>query len=250
MGILDDAIREHLDLKRRHGAQEEEVQILADEAFGPPSRPGDPDFPERPPTGEHATGEVAEPPLTEEEALAGDAEVEGPGSEAPPATAEPVAEEAPASFFDQASDAVVVDQPTVEHPPPAADPGADGGGDDDEGAEEGDFEIGEIELEIDDEFEEFAEPGTEEPEPEAEPEPRAPASEEAGGEAALLPDSAEEAAEPEPEGEALLEETPEFLRDTPEDERLWFEQGGPQDFDFEADEEDSEDGPPEDQDRG
>ena len=45
MGILDDAIREHLDLKRRLGAEDSELARLEDEAFGPPSRPGDPDFP-------------------------------------------------------------------------------------------------------------------------------------------------------------------------------------------------------------
>src|SRR5215207_4711355 len=43
MSILDDAIREHLELKRAHGADESEVKRLEDEAFGPPGRPGDPD---------------------------------------------------------------------------------------------------------------------------------------------------------------------------------------------------------------
>ncbi len=38
MSILDDAIREHLELKRQHGADESEVKKLEDEAFGPPSR--------------------------------------------------------------------------------------------------------------------------------------------------------------------------------------------------------------------
>jgi hypothetical protein len=39
----------------------------------------------------------------------------------------------------------------------------------------------------------------------------------------------------EPDGvEDVLEETPEFLRDTPEQERLWFEQQGPRDFDFDG----------------
>ncbi len=47
MGALDDAIREHLELKRQHGARDSEIKELEDEAFGPPSRPGDPDFPER-----------------------------------------------------------------------------------------------------------------------------------------------------------------------------------------------------------
>jgi hypothetical protein len=41
MGILDDAIRDHLELKRRGGAQEADLRRLEDEAFGPPSRPGD-----------------------------------------------------------------------------------------------------------------------------------------------------------------------------------------------------------------
>jgi CapZ-interacting protein len=43
MSILDDAIREHLELKRAHGADEAEVKRLEDEAFGPPGRPDDAD---------------------------------------------------------------------------------------------------------------------------------------------------------------------------------------------------------------
>lgn len=43
MSILDDAIREHLELKRAHGADEAEVKRLEDEAFGPPGRPDEPD---------------------------------------------------------------------------------------------------------------------------------------------------------------------------------------------------------------
>ena len=46
MGILDEAIREHLELKRQRGATDSELQRLEDEAFGPPTRPGEPDFPE------------------------------------------------------------------------------------------------------------------------------------------------------------------------------------------------------------
>jgi hypothetical protein len=34
------------------------------------------------------------------------------------------------------------------------------------------------------------------------------------------------------DGEELLEETPEFLQDAPEHDRLWFEQKPPRDFDF------------------
>jgi hypothetical protein len=39
MSILDDAIREHLELKRAHGAGDAELKKLEDEAFGPPQRP-------------------------------------------------------------------------------------------------------------------------------------------------------------------------------------------------------------------
>ena len=143
MGILDDAIREHLDLKRRLGAEDEEIDKLESEAFGPPSRPDDPDF--------------AEPPAAEPAPSAAADEVV-----APPA-AEP-----PIESFD-----------TVEHHF--------------EGAieETGEAEVVEGELE-------------------------------------------DEAAQPQ-QGTAeedVLEETPEFLRDQPEDDELWFEQGEPKDFDF------------------
>ncbi|HSD24706.1 MAG TPA: hypothetical protein VLB79_10305 [Solirubrobacterales bacterium] len=39
MGILDDAIREHLDLKRKHGARETELREIEDEAFGSGEQP-------------------------------------------------------------------------------------------------------------------------------------------------------------------------------------------------------------------
>ena len=41
MGILDDAIKEHLELKRQHGADDSELKQLEDEAFGAAERPGD-----------------------------------------------------------------------------------------------------------------------------------------------------------------------------------------------------------------
>src|ERR1700759_3348000 len=43
MSILDDAIREHLELKRAHGADDQELKKLEDEAFGPPQRPDEAD---------------------------------------------------------------------------------------------------------------------------------------------------------------------------------------------------------------
>ncbi len=48
MGILDDAIREHLDLKRKHGAESDDLDRLEKEAFGPSERPGEPDSREQP----------------------------------------------------------------------------------------------------------------------------------------------------------------------------------------------------------
>lgn len=39
MSILDDAIREHLELKRQHGADDSELKQLEDDAFGPAERP-------------------------------------------------------------------------------------------------------------------------------------------------------------------------------------------------------------------
>src|SRR3954468_21491834 len=38
MGALDDAIREHLELKRRHGASDEEIRQAEAEALGPARR--------------------------------------------------------------------------------------------------------------------------------------------------------------------------------------------------------------------
>src|SRR5688572_29325708 len=38
MGLLDDAIRQHLELKRQHGAPEEELQRQEEEALGPARR--------------------------------------------------------------------------------------------------------------------------------------------------------------------------------------------------------------------
>ena len=63
MGILDDAIRQHLELKRQHGAEDEDLERLEQEAFGPAARPGDPGFE----TGESAIEPVAEPQTSEEQ---------------------------------------------------------------------------------------------------------------------------------------------------------------------------------------
>jgi hypothetical protein len=60
MSILDDAIREHLELKRAHGADEAELKRLEDQAFGPPGRPEEPDPFAEAPTEFMATPDVPE----------------------------------------------------------------------------------------------------------------------------------------------------------------------------------------------
>ncbi|MFT3866688.1 MAG: hypothetical protein QM729_20700 [Solirubrobacterales bacterium] len=69
MSILDDAIREHLELKRSHGADEGELKRLEDEAFGPPQRPDEVDpFAEAPTEFLTSPGETAaeEPAIGDE----------------------------------------------------------------------------------------------------------------------------------------------------------------------------------------
>lgn len=195
MGILDDAIRQHLDLKRRQGAEEDELQRLEDEAFGPPSRPGEPDFPESAAAGDAAvssadTGESVA--VTEQEPLAAEPRAPEP-STAEEALAPETGEEPAAPPADQAP---IESLDTVEHP----------------------FEDA-VENTRDAEVIEEPLPG-ERPETGDVP----PTGEEEVVEG--------EVTDPEGEGEDVLEETPEFLRDQPEDDELWFEQGEPKDFDF------------------
>jgi hypothetical protein len=210
MGILDEAIREHLDLKRRLGAGEDELQRLEDEAFGPPSRPGDPDFPERSDEGELVTGEEAA--VAEAPAEAGEAEA--PAAEAAiaePEPASPATEESEQpDFYDAGAEPdeeldleLSLDE---EEPAPSADDDAPPISSLD--TVEHHYEEAMDEAEVVESEAPPAEESEAEPEPSAEPE-----------------DSAEEE-------EDVLEETPEFLQDAPEDDELWFEQGEPKDFDF------------------
>jgi hypothetical protein len=217
MGILDDAIRQHLDLKRRHGAREAELKQLEDEAFGPPSRPGEPDFPqpgeagprdetEEVSLGEAAAGTATEPEPAPPPELDAEADTESAEALAPEEVAEPAsepeagAEEPEGLLYDHAQE------------------------------QEEAFDLGDLELDeeraIDDQeaaAEEAAAPRDRREEPLIEE--AAPVEEE-------WADETGEAVEDE-DDEDVLEETPEFLRDAPEDEELWFEQGEPQDFDFE-----------------
>jgi hypothetical protein len=149
MSILDDAIREHLELKRAHGADEAEIKRLEDEAFGPPGRPEEPDPLAEAPTeflttpgaaeaqepAEESDGrriniaDLQEPPPSPSPSPQGEPQVEAtdrvelPESEAAPiapaedpAQAAPPAEEEPPAEEHE----IVPDEPAAEGEPIAA----------------------------------------------------------------------------------------------------------------------------------
>jgi hypothetical protein len=110
MSILDDAIREHLELKRAHGADEGVLKKLEDEAFGPPQRPDEIDpFAEAPTEFLTSPGDDAAdaPAIFDEEARGGRRPNITDLQEAPPAedavTEAPVPEDAPPPSFDDAA---------------------------------------------------------------------------------------------------------------------------------------------------
>jgi hypothetical protein len=197
MGLLDDAIREHLELKRRHGADPDEVARQENEALGETRR------------AEFARPEGAEPvapapvdpePVADEpERLVAD-EPERLVAEEPQGVAEP--------------DVAPPPEPELAREPP---PVAEAESPIDAGDEREPFDI------------EAAEPapGTDEPWLD-EDRDEVPADE------AL--DHPRTAQEPPPaeqdSSEDVLEETPDFLQETPEHDRLWFEQRPPRDFDW------------------
>jgi hypothetical protein len=253
MGILDQAIREHLELKRQRGATDSELQRLEDEAFGPPSRPGEPDFPDR--EGELAEqsgngvahqGAVAESPTAPEAPIAPQSEGERAEAEPPVEPAEEIATELPSGEGPQADSSSEPAEPPSDEPPP---------GPEEETAiydhtVEADPELEDLDLELTEEGPAPAEPPietldtVEHPLPEQDATPGAPPSEAADPEPAeeLQPpeqepgtasEEDETAAEGTPEDEEdVLADTPDFLKDAPEDDELWFEQGKPKDFDF------------------
>ena len=203
MGILDDAIKEHLELKRKHGVPEDELQRQEEEALGPARREvaqqhedGEPEPAETAAEDEAiAHADEAEAPAANQETVlfdmdeADDADSGEDAPNAPAATAEPTP----------------VEPPPVE-PPPVEEPEAV------EAFERHETPAQDEELEPD---EEEAEPDEGELEPEDEE---------------LLSAEEESAAEG---GDAdVLEDTPDFLQETPEHDRLWFEQKPPRDFDF------------------
>jgi hypothetical protein len=196
MGLLDDAIKEHLELKRRHGADPGEVARLEHEALGPARRE---------PAGAGAT--VADEPALEdyEDEVPAEERLEGPVHYDEP--------EAPAVEPEPEPEAHVEPEPEPE--PPAA-------------------ELHEVP-----EFEPAPPPEREDPAPVEQPTRQFSLEELEDASSRPTPDApAEEPhadvvpADDEPESEDVLEETPEFLQETPEHDRLWFEQKPPKDFDF------------------
>ncbi len=208
MGILDEAIREHLELKRQHGAGDSELKQLEDEAFGPPERP-DAEAVET--LAEAPTEFMAQP----EEAAPQEAEVdEAPAARRAPDIAD--LQEAPAA------------EPSAEEEPPAAEePPAGPSTEEREAIAEQPTALYDVEGELGD--------GEEEDEGEEKPEPEPDFDEEEEDEdfwsEQRLSEELDQALET-PEEEDLLEETPDFLEEAPEDDQLWFEQKPPKDFDF------------------
>ncbi len=190
MGLLDDAIRQHLELKRRHGADPSTVAKLEHEAFGPIERE-DALGVEEPGGPEPDLAAAAHETAAEEEHAYADAEQEADASwaAAHPEPAASVALEPEAPAGEPAPPPPLAPpEPAAEPPAPPPAPG---------GSVRLDEQPGERTVEFS-----ALEP---------EPEPR--------------PDA-------EPGDHDELEQTPEFLQETPEHDRLWFEQKPPRDFDF------------------
>jgi hypothetical protein len=185
MGLLDDAIREHLELKRRHGADPSEVARQESEALGPARR-----------TAERRSEAIAEPDFDAPQVQARDTR---PLDEDAPY----LPEDLPEPDFGDAALESEPWEPVLEEtaPEPAA-----------TRAPESFYE-----PEPEPEPELFTEPDPE-PDPELD-QPTRPFT-------TLAPQPAEE------EDDDVLEGTPEFLEETPEHDRLWFEQRPPKDFDF------------------
>ncbi len=220
MGLLDDAIREHLELKRLHGADASEVARQEHEALGPVRRE-DIAMPDAEP--------VAPAPELAADPTALAVEPEEPRQSDPlpspvqPATGAAAPDPAvPASVTPEPADPQPV-QPDVE--PVASTPGVPepvvpG---EDPGQATVAFSLQDLHA---------AEAAAPPPDAPVAPDTASaptPAPEIAGPQSApadVVP------ADAEPEEHDELEETPEFLQETPEHDRLWFEQKPPRDFDF------------------
>jgi len=293
MSILDDAIREHLELKRAHGADATELKKLEDEAFGPPARPDEVDPLAEAPTeflapegGEGATAEAeAEPSGRRISNIADLQEAPAPSKEdAESEEGEPAAEteqapaeqepepsameneaisdpepadsshstvereaiaEQPTEHFDVAaelesaeasspSDEELVDAELAEPRVTAVDPAAEEEEDDFFSEQRLSDELSQaLDAPIADEEEVAEEDRADEEEADDHDEDLPDADEYEDEDEDDEPrDQPEPTPEPRSRQEDVLEDTPDFLEDTPEDDDLWFEQRPPKDFDF------------------
>ncbi len=202
MGLLDDAIREHLELKRRRGGDPAEIERAEREALGPVRR-----HPESAEPAPYAESKASSEPLVEQPA------------EIPPAPSG-------AEFVDS----VVGSEPAAPPPHPA------GGSIESEDrpelpplepADHLDQATVEYHVGLEDEHDALShDPAPPEPLPHEDLGDDDLGHEPAGSDP--LP------REDDPDREDVLEETPEFLQDAPEHDRLWFEQRPPRDFDFDG----------------
>jgi hypothetical protein len=219
MGLLDDAIREHLDLKRRRGADPTEVERAEREALGPVRRGPDPEPAEGPGAGAPAYDMEAEHEW--QEPLEGSAR----DSAAPPEFDRHY--EPPASF-ERAAPPLTDEHSLTDEPPPRDAAPRDQPPDP---SRSRNFSTDDPLAE--DPFAGDDHPGT--PRPHQAPASAAPRqAEPAGGETVEYRIDEAHEGEHETKDEDVLEETPEFLQDTPDHDRLWFEQRPPKDFDFEG----------------
>jgi hypothetical protein len=223
MGLLDDAIREHLELKRRRGADATEISRQESDALGPVRRSpeGVPDLSDLPPLqaaaaadGPDASGGLPPEPAGWEQEV--HTPPSGPIYEPPPVPAAPAPP--PAAFEPPAPPPLADEPPTAADEPPADQPSHSS-------LLSRLNPAGRIRHSRRDPA---GEPGASEP-------PPLPTAGDLPPEAYEPPPAHEPdviPADDEPEGEDLLEETPDFLEETPEHDRLWFEQRPPRDFNF------------------
>jgi hypothetical protein len=195
MGLLDDAIREHLELKRLRGADQGVVAREEQDALGPVPRRGDAAYEDEVDSGSDLASHDEEAhPASDSPAPAGLVDLGSVGQETVEINME--AELASEGDLDLPAEADR-DVPTRLAAPPASS------------------------RAISNESLEWEIP--------------ADGTEESAGRTELDDeqdqDADEEFNQTEPV-EDVLEETPDFLRETPEQERLWFEQRPPRDFDF------------------
>jgi hypothetical protein len=262
VGILDDAIREHLELKRRRGATDDELAKQEAEALGPARRQpvADPaaeagleplDEEVLPPPALSTAAEDAPPPPSPESIEPLEPLEVDPGDRLPPhgdvepLDEEPAALEEPLHAEPAAADPLAPPPEPIEDDPLALPP---------EPAPEPDFPPTEV-MAADEPASaaEPAEPDLSEPPPATDDDatrvsiddatrvrptrPLPPLDDESLPPEPAVPEPEPARPDPEPEPSAgtdedVLEETPDFLQDTPDHDRLWFEQKPPRDFDF------------------